>query len=133
MVSGRAHLVQNGLRRSAPVRRGNDRTADDKVAGTVADGIGGADHAFLVAMIGSPRPDARRDHGHVRPDNAALLELAADVASNARIVSIYPVFDPHIPGGSALDGAVNIPIATTGHFRILGDERVIRAVETALG
>ncbi|MDO7882239.1 esterase/lipase family protein [Salinibacterium soli] len=67
-----------------------------------------------------------------RPSNDALLELAADVASNARIVSIYPAFDPHIPGGSALEGAVNIEIPTTGHFRILSDERVLRAIETAL-
>lgn len=67
-----------------------------------------------------------------RPTNAALVELAGDVASNARIVSIYPEFDPHIPGGSALEGAVNIVIPTTGHFRILGDERVARAVESAL-
>jgi triacylglycerol lipase len=67
-----------------------------------------------------------------RPTNDALLELAADVASNARIVSIYPSFDPHIPGGSALDGAVNIEIPTTGHFRILSDPQVVRAVEGAL-
>lgn len=68
-----------------------------------------------------------------RPTSAALLELAGDIASNARIVSIYPAFDPHIPGGSALEGAVNIEIPTTGHFRILGDERVLSAVEAAVG
>lgn len=67
-----------------------------------------------------------------RPTNAALLALAGDVASNARVVSVYPRFDPHIPAGSALEGAVNIEIPTTGHFRILGDERVLRAVEAAL-
>lgn len=67
-----------------------------------------------------------------RPTDAGLRELAADVASNARIVSIYPEFDPHIPGGSALDGAVNIQIPTTGHFRILADERVLSAVDGAL-
>lgn len=73
-----------------------------------------------------------RTLGEFRPTNETLLALAADVASNARIVSIYPSFDPHIPGGSALEGAVNIEIPATGHFRILGDERFLRAVEGAL-
>lgn len=67
-----------------------------------------------------------------RPADAGLLALAANLALNARITSIYPAFDPHIPGGSALDGAVNVEIATVGHFRVLADERVIVAVESAL-
>ncbi len=67
-----------------------------------------------------------------RPADAALVALGANLALNARITSIYPSFDPHIPGGSYLEGATNIEIATTGHFRILADERVIRAVENAL-
>lgn len=67
-----------------------------------------------------------------RPQDAGLLALAANLALNARITSIYPSFDPHIPGGSALEGAVNIEVATVGHFRVLADERVIAAVESAV-
>lgn len=67
-----------------------------------------------------------------RPADAGLMALAANLALNARITSIFPSFDPHIPGGSALDGAHNVEVATVGHFRVLADERVISAVESAL-
>lgn len=67
-----------------------------------------------------------------RPTAESLLTLAANRAVNARITSIYPSFDPHIPGGSALDGAVNVEIPTTGHFRILSDPAVVAAVDRAV-
>lgn len=58
------------------------------------------------------------------PASALITLLAKDVASNKKITSIYSAFDPHIPGGSFLDGATNRRIATGGHFRILGDVRL---------
>lgn len=67
-----------------------------------------------------------------RPGDSALQALQANLEVNARITSIYPSFDPHIPGGSALQGAVNVEVPTVGHFRILVDERVLAAVESAL-
>jgi triacylglycerol lipase len=67
------------------------------------------------------------------PRDAGLLKLAANLTVNARIVSIYSFFDPHIPGGSHLAGATNIQLPTTGHFRLLGDARLLRAVENHLG
>ncbi len=67
-----------------------------------------------------------------RPTAPSLLDLAANRAVNARITSIYPSFDPHIPGGSALEGATNIEVSTTGHFRILSDARVVAAIESAV-
>ena len=52
-----------------------------------------------------------------RPNDATLLQLAAARDPNARIVSVYPAFDPHIPGGSELDGAVTIlPNPNDGQF-----------------
>jgi triacylglycerol lipase len=58
--------------------------------------------------------------------------LAASRELNARIVSIYGDYDPHIPGGSSLAGARNVEIPMVGHFRPLGDHRVIDAVVDAV-
>jgi pimeloyl-ACP methyl ester carboxylesterase len=62
------------------------------------------------------------------PRNATILALARETAVNARIVSIYGQFDPHIPGGSKLTGAHNVMLDTGGHFRILAHPRVIAEV-----
>lgn len=62
------------------------------------------------------------------PRNAGLLQLAANLAVNSRITSIYSSFDPHIPGGSQLQGAQNIKLETMGHFRLLNDPRLLEAV-----
>ncbi|MEU3331975.1 esterase/lipase family protein [Glutamicibacter creatinolyticus] len=62
------------------------------------------------------------------PRNAGLLQLAANLAVNSRITSIYSSFDPHIPGGSQLQGSQNIKLETMGHFRLLNDPRLLEAV-----
>ncbi|GAD33284.1 putative acetyltransferase [Microbacterium sp. TS-1] len=62
------------------------------------------------------------------PSAPGILALAREVAPNARIVSVYGEFDPHIPGGSELDGARNVRLETGGHFRILAHPRVIAEV-----
>jgi pimeloyl-ACP methyl ester carboxylesterase len=58
------------------------------------------------------------------PADATLLALSREEAVNARIVSVYGRFDPHIPGGSFLAGAKNVELDTGGHFRILAHPRV---------
>lgn len=59
------------------------------------------------------------------PTDAALVALAAERAVNARIASVYSRFDPHIPDCCALVGAaVNVELATPGHFRLLADPRL---------
>lgn len=58
------------------------------------------------------------------PANATLLQLAADRDANARIVSVAAKLDPQIPEGSVLNGARNITLDVTGHFRPLGDRRL---------
>ncbi|WP_225873754.1 esterase/lipase family protein [Zafaria cholistanensis] len=63
------------------------------------------------------------------PRNAGLLKLARNLEINHRIVSVYSAFDPHIPGGSFLEGAVNIKLDTMGHFRPIGDSRLLAVVE----
>lgn len=61
-----------------------------------------------------------------------IVALGADIRHNARITSIFGLFDPHIPEGSALAGARNIRIETGGHFRILGDTATIHTVQIAV-
>ncbi|MFF8817673.1 esterase/lipase family protein [Leucobacter sp. NPDC015123] len=55
------------------------------------------------------------------PTNETMVSLARAVDANAKIVSIFPSFDPHIPEGSFLAGAKNVELPTGGHFRVLGD------------
>ncbi len=62
------------------------------------------------------------------PGDATIRRLAGASAANARVVSVYARFDPHIPGGSALPGAKNVELDTGGHFRILAHPRVLAEV-----
>jgi hypothetical protein len=66
----------------------------------------------------------------LRPDDPAMVALAAEAAANARIVSIWGWYDPHIPGGSRLRGAErNEQLPVGGHFRILGSPRLLALVD----
>lgn len=66
------------------------------------------------------------------PDDATILALAGRSEINHLITSICPSFDPHIPTGSHLEGATNIPVAAIGHFRVLADPDVLDAVIAAV-
>jgi pimeloyl-ACP methyl ester carboxylesterase len=68
-----------------------------------------------------------------RPGNDLLARLAAERAADARITSIAPRLDPHIPEGSRLEGAENIQIDVVGHFRVLRDPRTIDTVRRVAG
>lgn len=59
------------------------------------------------------------------PEDPSIVSLARQLTVNARIVSIYAEFDPHIPEGSELAGAKNVRLDTGGHFRILAHPRVL--------
>ncbi|GGH35928.1 esterase/lipase family protein [Microbacterium album] len=85
----------------------------------VAAPFGGSRYARLMVL-----PTLRS----FAPRNATILALAQEIAINARIVSIYARFDPHIPEGSELAGAKNVVLDTGGHFRVLADPRVIGEV-----
>lgn len=63
------------------------------------------------------------------PRDSVVRALLEQLQVNERIVSIYGEFDPHIPGGSGLDGARNIELPVNGHFRILQSELLIATVE----
>ncbi|WP_337924958.1 esterase/lipase family protein [Arthrobacter jiangjiafuii] len=66
------------------------------------------------------------------PRNRFLRRLQRSSDVNARITSVYSRFDPHIPGGSYLPGARNIQLETMGHFRPIGDRRLLAVVEQEL-
>ncbi|SDQ92243.1 esterase/lipase family protein [Arthrobacter crystallopoietes] len=66
------------------------------------------------------------------PSNSALRSLAAELSVNHRITSVYSTFDPHIPGGSELPGAENIELDLMGHFRIIGDSKVLEVIRSVL-
>ena len=62
------------------------------------------------------------------PRSPELTQLGAHQQVDRDIVSIYGRFDPHIPGGSHLEGAHNIQLDTRGHFLPLGDPTVHETV-----
>ncbi|QYM76941.1 triacylglycerol lipase [Leucobacter luti] len=62
------------------------------------------------------------------PADATLVHLMHTTAVNARITSVYPRFDPHVPEQSALLGAHNVCVDTGGHFRILAHPRTLAEI-----
>ncbi|KTR03948.1 acetyltransferase and hydrolase with the alpha/beta hydrolase fold protein [Curtobacterium luteum] len=99
-----------------------DRRIDRMVA--VSTPFGGSSLARLAPVA------------HLRVFRAADPVLAAmgrELAVNARITSVYGVFDTLIPEGSELAGATNVRLPVGGHFRILGDSRTREAVLAATG
>ena len=66
------------------------------------------------------------------PGSPELVALSREERVNRHIVSVYGTFDPHIPGGSHLDGARNVQVAARGHFLPLGDPLVHRAILDAV-
>ena len=65
------------------------------------------------------------------PVDPTIVLLAEAPQVNACIVSVYARFDPHIPEGSELAGARNVPVDTGGHFRILDAVETVATVREA--
>lgn len=68
----------------------------------------------------------------LQPGNADLLRLAEARDVNARIVAVSGWFDPHIPNAGPLEGAHNIQLKTSGHFRILASKELLELVDRLL-
>jgi pimeloyl-ACP methyl ester carboxylesterase len=66
------------------------------------------------------------------PTSPVIRALSLDTAVNARISSLFSVFDPHIPESSRLPGAENIVLPTIGHFRPLGAAHTLHLITTIL-
>lgn len=67
------------------------------------------------------------------PSDPVLGSLARNSEANSRIVSIFSRYDPDIPEGSRLDGAANIELPLSGHFRPLDRSALLNAVVGAVG
>jgi len=67
-----------------------------------------------------------------RPSHPVIRRLVGEREVNARITSIFPSFDPHIPEGSAIEGGTNVELDVVGHFRVLEHPATIAAVLTAV-
>jgi hypothetical protein len=67
-----------------------------------------------------------------RPSHPVIRRLVGERAVNARITSIQPAFDPHIPEGGDIDGGTNVRLDVVGHFRVLEDPAAIAAVIAAV-
>ncbi|MGR2752460.1 alpha/beta fold hydrolase [Agromyces arachidis] len=114
--------------------------AESDAAGTTAPGDDagrseGPGRLHGVVAICTPFAGSRMARLIVDPSVRALLPsdetivmLSRADSVNARIVSVFGRFDPHIPDGSVLDGATNVRVPVPGHFRILGAPETHRAV-----
>ena len=102
----------------------------------------GTSHGSRIAsMVAITTPFAGSDYAHLVPirtlrefvpTHDTIVSLASNAEVNARITSIYSSWDPIIPNGSVLEGAVNIELPVTGHFRILNRPDLLAAVERAV-
>lgn len=103
---------------------------------TFLDPEGRVDRLIAIATPFGGARLARRMLGptmrEFRPESPVIRDLVAEPAVDARITSIFPRFDPHIPEGSALPGARNVEIDVVGHFRVLRHPATADAVLEAL-
>jgi len=67
-----------------------------------------------------------------RLTHPVIRRLVGERAVNARITSIQPAFDPHIPEGGDIEGGTNVRLDVVGHFRVLEDPAALAAVIAAV-
>jgi len=115
-----AHSKGGLIGKYAMTQLDHDRRIDRMVA--VSTPFGGSVYANLA-----PVPHLRA----FRAADPVIAALARERDANARITSVYGVFDTLIPGGSALAGATNVRVPVGGHFRILADAQARDAVLAA--
>ena len=78
--------------------------------------------AVCTPFAGAGGPGSSRDPSirALLPSDETIVMLGSAASVNGRIVSVFGTFDPHVPDGSALDGATNVRVPVAGHFRVLG-------------
>jgi triacylglycerol esterase/lipase EstA (alpha/beta hydrolase family) len=95
----------------------------------------------IASMAAINTPFAGSDYAHLVPirtlrefvpTHETIVTLASNDAVNRRITSIFSSWDPIIPNGSRLAGAVNIELPVSGHFRILDRRDLLEAVVRAV-
>jgi hypothetical protein len=100
-----------------------------------------AEGSRIASMVAINTPFAGSDYAHLVPirtlrefvpTHDTIVSLTSNAEVNARITSIYSSWDPIIPNGSVLGGAVNLELPVTGHFRILDRPDLLHAVARAV-
>jgi len=66
------------------------------------------------------------------PGHETTRTLAANLAANERITSVWSDFDPLVPEGSELEAARNIRLPVPGHFLILASPQLHDVILEAL-
>ena len=64
----------------------------------------------------------------LRPSSRLIAAAAVPSTADGRTVTISPAFDPHVPLGSALAGALNLGVRAAGHFKSLAAPETIALV-----
>ncbi|WP_353808233.1 hypothetical protein [Agromyces sp. SYSU T00194] len=91
----------------------------------IATPFGGSTRAWLLQQDPSIRA--------LRPDDPIIAALRSAASANARIASVHPVWDPHVPNGSVLAGAHNVEVPVVGHFLVMRHPATVGAVRDAIG
>jgi hypothetical protein len=135
-----AQLADRGLTGVAIVAHSKGGIVGKHVM-AVNDRSGGSDRQRVDRLIAIASPFRGSAMARIAPNPAlraflpadpVIAALAAELAVNARITSIYPSFDPHIPDGCVLEGARNVELPVIGHFRILLQPALVDAVREAV-
>ncbi len=137
---GKHLLISSGAAAAAAIEAATGGDPADAAAGASAPAEAGAPSSAPLGLLGlvavctpfhgSPLaglffvPSIRA----FLPDDETIVLLGNEQSVNGRIVSVFGHFDPHIPDGSALDGATNVLVPASGHFRVLGSHRTHAAV-----
>ncbi len=66
------------------------------------------------------------------PSDETIVMLGSAASVNSKIVSVFGTFDPHVPDGSALDGATNVRVPVAGHFRVLAARETLLAIRDGI-
>jgi hypothetical protein len=136
---GKHLLVKSGAAAAAAVEASEGGDPAEAAAAAREPGMPPLGVLGLVA-VATPFGGARRARLFFVPSIRAFLPgdetivmLGRETSVNGRIVSVFGPYDPHIPEGSALDGATNVLVPTPGHFRVLASPRTHEAVREGIG
>jgi len=140
---GKHLLVSSGAASAAALEGMAGGEAGDAAASAHAPDAAGADAPALglrgVVAVCTPFRGSRRARFLFDPSIRALMPgdetivmLGREASVNGRIVSIFGRYDPHIPDGSALEGATNVRVPGFGHFRLLRESQTHAAVIEAV-
>lgn len=142
-IAETAARVAKALARSAPPPAGRVIVAHSK-GGLIGkhvliDDEGEALGVRGVVAICTPFTGARRARlfgdpsiRELLPSDSTIVMLGDAASVNARIVSVFGTFDPHVPDGSALEGATNVQVPVAGHFRVLAAPETLQAVRDGI-